>query len=56
MKKKLSVLLLAGMMVCAACGGSSGEAKDPTPTASVVDDAAVTPVPEATTAPETPEA
>ncbi|MBQ9767717.1 MAG: hypothetical protein IJW37_06410 [Lachnospiraceae bacterium] len=56
MKKKLSVLLLAGMMMFAACGNGSGDTKDPTPTASVVDDAASTPVPEATTAPETNEA
>jgi len=52
MKKKLSVLFAVGMMLFAACGNGADEAKEPVPTASVVESGASTPIPETTTLPE----
>lgn len=49
MKRKFGLLLLAGMMLFAACGKDSGEEKEPTPTTAVVENAASTPAPETPT-------
>ncbi len=49
MKKKFSVLLLTGAMLCVACG--SGDTTDSQPSPTVVDEMAATSAPEATKAP-----